>query len=83
LDRPVIDHTGLRGVYRFKVELDRSAMAVRVLQALPADRQLALSEPTGVSTIKAVESLGLKLEERRAPIDVRVIDKIERTPSEN
>jgi uncharacterized protein (TIGR03435 family) len=82
LDRPVLDKTGLRGVYRFKVELDRSAMAVRVLTTVP-DRGLALNEPTGVSTFKAVEALGLRLDERRAPIDVLVIDRIERTPTEN
>jgi uncharacterized protein (TIGR03435 family) len=35
------------------------------------------------SLVWLVESLGLKLEERRTPIDVRVVDKIERTPTEN
>ena len=40
-------------------------------------------EPTGISTFKAVEGLGLKLDERRAPLDVLVIDRIERTPIEN
>ena len=83
LDRPVIDNTGLRGVYRFKVELDRSAMAARMLSQLAPDRAAALKEPTGVSTFKAVEALGLKLDERRAPFNVLVVDKIERTPTEN
>ena len=83
LSRPVIDRTGLPGVYRFKVELDRIATAARVASALPADRQSAFTEPTGVSTFKAVESLGLRLEERRAPIDVLVIDKIAQTPTDN
>jgi uncharacterized protein (TIGR03435 family) len=36
-----------------------------------------------VSVFKAVEGLGLKLQERRAPVDVIVVDKIERTPTEN
>ena len=81
LDRPVIDKTALTGVYQFKVELDRSVMAARVLSNLPPDRQRALTEPTGVSTFRAVENLGLRLEERRSPIDVLVVDKIERTPT--
>ncbi len=75
LDRPVIDKTGLTAVYRFKVELDRTARAARILDSLPADRQAALREPTGVSTFKAVEGLGLKIEERRSPIDVLVVEQ--------
>ena len=82
LDKPIIDRTGLTGLYRFKVELDASLMALRILttdvNGNPINR-----EPTGVDTFKAVESLGLKLEERREPIDVLVVDKIERTPTEN
>jgi len=53
------------------------------LRILPADRQAAPREPTGVSTFKAVEGLGLKIEERRSPIDVLVVDKSERSPTEN
>jgi uncharacterized protein (TIGR03435 family) len=30
-----------------------------------------------------VESLGLKLEDRRSPFDVVVVDRIERNPLEN
>lgn len=40
-------------------------------------------EPTGADTFKAVEGLGLKLEERREPLDVLVVDTINRTPTEN
>ena len=86
LDQPVIDRTGLTGLYQFKVELDANQSAVRVLQRAGITSTVQgtpLGEPTGVSTFKAVESLGLKLEERRTPIDVRVVDKIERTPVEN
>lgn len=82
LDKPIIDRTGLTGLYRFKVELDASIMALRIVttdvNGNPINR-----EPTGVDTFKAVESLGLKLEQRRDPIDVLVVDKLERTPTEN
>ena len=83
VDRPVIDKTGLTGVYEFKVELDANQSSVRVLrQAGVADRVPDLNEPTGVSTFAAVERLGLKLEERRAPFDILVVDKIDRQPTE-
>jgi len=81
LDRPVVDKTRLTGVYRFKVELDVSQMATRMV---PRDvNGNPTNEPTGVSTFKAVEGLGLRLEERRMPFGVLVVDKIERTPTEN
>ena len=48
-----------------------------------ADGTPIVREPTGVSTFKAIESLGLKLEERRVPLDFVVVESIERTPTEN
>jgi uncharacterized protein (TIGR03435 family) len=85
VDRPVVDKTGLDGVYQFAVELGPNNFAIRTLQSIGIATTVQgtpLSDPTGVSTFKNLESLGLKLEERRAPIDVIVIDKIERTPTE-
>jgi uncharacterized protein (TIGR03435 family) len=82
LDKPVIDRTGLPGLYRFKVELDTSRMALRMVTS-DANGNAINREPTGVDTFKAVETLGLKLEERREPIDVLVVDRMERTPTEN
>lgn len=86
VDRPVIDKTGLTGVYEFKVELDVNASAVRGLRSSGITTTVTgtpVDEPTGVSTFKAVEGLGLKLEDRRSPFDIIVVDKVERTPTEN
>jgi uncharacterized protein (TIGR03435 family) len=77
----VIDNTGLTGLYEFKVELDISQMALAFVKTDVNGR--SLDEPTGVSTFKAVEGLGLKLEERRSPVDILVVDRISRTPAEN
>jgi uncharacterized protein (TIGR03435 family) len=39
--------------------------------------------PSGVSIFKSVERLGMKLEPGRSPIDVLVVDRVERTPTGN
>ena len=47
----------------------------------PAD---AASDPSGSSTLfKAVQALGLKLEQRKAVVEHLVIDHVEKTPTEN
>lgn len=82
VDRPVINKTGFTGLYQFTVEMDVRQSALRTQSNIPTDRQIDLREPTGVSTFAAVELLGLKLEERRAPFDIPVVDRIERQPTE-
>ena len=46
-------------------------------------RGTPLSEPTGVSTFDAVKALGLELRKRNTPVNVLVVDKIERLPTAN
>jgi uncharacterized protein (TIGR03435 family) len=65
-DRPVIDKTGLSGFYDFSVEFARDATA----------------DSSAASIFTAVQGLGLKLEPEKGPIELMVIDQIER-PSEN
>ncbi len=43
----------------------------------------AASEPSGASIFQAVQQLGLKLDPRKSPIDLIVIDHLEKTPTEN
>jgi uncharacterized protein (TIGR03435 family) len=44
----------------------------------------AAAEPSGGATLfSAVAALGLKLEQRKAPVEQIVIDHIEKTPTEN
>jgi uncharacterized protein (TIGR03435 family) len=42
-----------------------------------------LEGASGDSLFAAIEALGLKLDARKAPLDVLVIDHVARTPSEN
>jgi len=69
-DRPVLNETGLSDSYDLKLEFARDPAA-------------AASETNAASIFTAVqEQLGLKLESRKGPVEVIVIDSVER-PSEN
>ena len=89
-DRPIVDMTNLKGNYDFTLTFTpedfralmiRSAITAGV--QLPAEAMRALEGVSGDSLFTAIQTLGLKLEPRKAPIDVLVIDRIERTPTEN
>jgi uncharacterized protein (TIGR03435 family) len=78
LDRPVVDMTGLTGVYEItlSVELDAAQRAL----AVPG--QLFRGYGYTPSIFKAVEPYGLKLEMQKLPVESLVIDHVER-PSRN
>jgi uncharacterized protein (TIGR03435 family) len=78
IDRPVLDETGLSGKYDFQFSLTDVQLGMRVEQnGIPA----ADAESASVFTALQ-DQLGLKLDPRKAPIQVFVIDRVER-PSEN
>jgi uncharacterized protein (TIGR03435 family) len=90
MDRPVIDMTGLKGNYDFTLKfapddfrsmMIRAAVAARVV--LPPEALKLLETSSGDSLPNAMETLGLKLEPRKSPIEVLVIDHIDKTPSDN
>ena len=67
LDRPVLDKTGLTGTYDFKIE------------STPEFRINNNPELTDISVFTAVQDqLGLKLEPQKAPIEILVVDHIEK-----
>lgn len=95
-DRPVLDLTELKGSYQIALDLSmedmmkvaRSAGMGAMMgpgpggtgaNAAPAD---AASTPTS-SIFTAVQQLGLKLEPRKAPLEMIVVDHSEKTPTEN
>ena len=76
LDRPIIDRTGLTG--GFDLHLKWTA---DIPESAPESG--AVAEPTGLSIFTALkEQLGLKLESAKAPVEILVIDHVEK-PSEN
>ncbi len=74
LNVPVVDQTGLDGFYDFTLELPAPAPSLTPGPAPAAD---------GPDIFTALrQQLGLKLESRKAPVEVFVIDHVER-PSNN
>jgi uncharacterized protein (TIGR03435 family) len=67
---PVIDKTGLTGYYQFELKY--------------ADERQPVENQVGPSVFTAVqEQLGLKLESKKSPVEVLVIDHAEKVPLEN
>ena len=88
-DRPVVDATGLKGKYDFSFEVtpeDYQTLLIRAGvnsgAAIPP-QALRLLDNGGDPLGNAVEQLGLKLESRRMPIELFIIDQVSRTPAEN
>lgn len=87
LRRTVVDKTGLRGDYDFTLQWtsdqSEAAMLKAADEAKPGSNSALPPEPAGPSIFTAIqEQLGLKLESTRGPVEIIVIDHIER-PSEN
>ena len=71
---PVLDFTGLKGVYDLKLDWQEEQAA----------RDNADAPPSAPGITEAVEEqLGLKMERRKAPVEVLVVDRIEKVPTEN
>lgn len=92
--RQVVDMTDLKGNYQAAFDFslaDLMAMAKAQGMDVPggapgggAPAANAAPEPSGGSSLNdAVQALGLKLEQRKAPVEQLVIDHIEKTPTEN
>ena len=85
LRRPVIDKTGLKGLYDIKLKwTPEMGQGTTPFGPLPAGAQPPPApDPSGPSIFTAVqEQLGLKLESTKGPAEVLVIDSVEK-PSEN
>jgi uncharacterized protein (TIGR03435 family) len=96
VDRAVLDQTELKGTYVFDLSWtpeQNDAVSQRISTALavagqpppppPGSAPDGASDP-GVSLAQALQAnYGLKLEARKNPADVIVIDRAEKTPTEN
>ena len=68
IDRPVVDQTGIEGAFDFTLEWS-------------PDQK---SEDSGPAIFTALEEqLGLRLEARKLPVSILVVDSVSRTPTDN
>jgi uncharacterized protein (TIGR03435 family) len=90
-DRPVVDMTGLKGNYEVTFDFPMAALGMRGATAAgvtaanaqgprPAE---AASDPGSVGVLRAIRSLGLDLERRKAPVEQLIVDHVEKVPTEN
>jgi uncharacterized protein (TIGR03435 family) len=73
IDRPVVDRTGLDGACDFHLD-------VKLAPANSGDtaaRPDPAADPGGPTIFDAFDQLGLKLEARKVPLPVLIVDRIE------
>jgi uncharacterized protein (TIGR03435 family) len=88
---PVVDTTGLKANYDFTLDFtpDRMEGPMGVMHPPPPGDgggapAASVSDVTGPTIFAAVqEQLGLKLEQKKGPVDLLVIDRLEKVPTEN
>jgi uncharacterized protein (TIGR03435 family) len=90
VDRPIVNMTDLNGTYDITLKLtpeDYQAMLIRVAVnsgvVLPP-QVLQYMEGSSISSLfDAVQQAGLKLDPRKAPLDLIVVDQAQKSPTDN
>jgi len=90
VDRPIVDMTDLTGHYDFALPVTDEDYRVMLIHAgvnagvtLPPQALRLLDGASTPSLFDALQRVGLKLDARKAPLDVVVIDEVRKTPTEN
>jgi uncharacterized protein (TIGR03435 family) len=99
LGKPVVDQTGLTGNFEFSLFFEPDMSNMRMVGVPPPPGAAGFSAPGGGAgagpapegnldtappLLSAIQDqLGLKLEPKKAPADLIVIDHMEKTPTEN
>ena len=87
--RPVVDKTGLTGTYDVALDFSPEGLGPGPKGAAPGEGGGSAEAPrdsndSGPSIFAALqERLGLKLESRKGPVDVWVVDRVEKAPTKN
>ncbi len=95
LGRPVLDKTELQGNYDVQLDVDPTELMANMRRSIgapaighaggepPRPEAPLAPESTGGSVFTAVQQLGLKLEGRKAPLEMIVVDHADKVPTEN
>jgi uncharacterized protein (TIGR03435 family) len=90
VDRPMLDMTGLEGEYDLSVavtEEDYRTMLIRAAvssgSVLPPQALRLLDTGSIASLIDGLQQLGLKMDARKAPLDMIVVDQVLKIPTAN
>ncbi len=84
LQRPVVDLTGLTGKFDFSLAYSRDGLRARQLPAGASAAAVDDAPSGGPGLRKAVQDqLGLNLESKKDPIDILVIDHVDKVPTGN
>lgn len=78
LDRPVVDMTGLTGGFNINLEWMPDEM-----RSNAGNEGSASDSVVGATIFSALREVGLKLESRKAPVEILVVDRAEKIPAEN
>jgi len=81
--RPVVDMTGIEGQYQFNLNFAPETNPGLTTGGVAGPGGAATSLEPALSLADAVKQYGLRLEARKAPIEMFVVTHIEKTPTEN
>ena len=83
LRRPVIDKTGLTGKYDFVLEFTPDLSGIPLPAGFGAQAENNASDPGSNINAAVEKQLGLKLTSTKGKLDVIVVDRAEKAPTEN
>ncbi len=87
--RRIVDMTGIQGNYDASLDISLAEMsAMARASGIEGPQPAATAEApdpgaNGVTLAQALQSMGLKLESRKAPVEQFIVDHIEKTPTDN
>lgn len=84
LDHPVVDLSGLKGVYNFTIGWNGVQRTRPDAPKSGAEANAGVaSDPGGITFFQGAEKAGLKFTQQKHSMQVLVVDKIDRTPTGN
>ena len=94
MEKPVIDMTELKGNYQVAMDLSMDDLRTIARSAgvmipgggpggEPGKAPDAAADPSGSSIFSTIQQFGLRLDSRKAPVEMIVIDHLEKAPTEN